>query len=532
MEGRPRCLRRMAQILPLTAEAGDRDEAQQALIETLAGLPERWILLRDRPLAGGVAALLIHPDIGIALVDVAPCDPAAAASELQDFLAQERFAEFFPGDLPIVSVSVAEGEIPLVGEHLAAAFEAAPRLSVGDADWADSVVELLLQPSDMMMTPAGPPAEPPPPRREPPEARAEAASAETPPLPLPEPEDDDTIPLRSEREPPALALPLRERQEFYGDRYFPLDQAEPRRRSWLAGTAIVAAALLLSGAGLAMWAESTADSDGTDSAAQIEVPLAPQHVATSTASSQAAGAAPPQVPPVPPAPPVTMAAKPFVPPPPITLAAKSFAPAPPRPPRPIAIDPLPQRTAAAPTPPPAAAAPAPMRPTTAAALPPPTDTAAPPPPTPAKPRPARRTARVENESKRLMERELEAGGTHTNEAVSRPPIDAQDLPPLDGPAPTPPPPQQDHAAALPPPPPQAAPAAAPGPPIPLRRAADDPSLTGSSDMPGLVSTAALSRDCHSYTADSSLSGRQIPVQGTVCRDSEGQWRVVSEVPQH
>ena len=38
------------------------------------------------------------------------------------------------------------------------------------------------------------------------------------------------------------------------------------------------------------------------------------------------------------------------------------------------------------------------------------------------------------------------------------------------------------------------------------------------------------RECRPYTANSTLAGNGIAVQGIACRDGDGQWRLVSEVP--
>jgi hypothetical protein len=84
-----------------------------------------------------------------------------------------------------------------------------------------------------------------------------------------------------------------------------------------------------------------------------------------------------------------------------------------------------------------------------------------------------------------------------------PPIDATDLPPLD----------PDHS-----PPPAVRPAAAQAPPV-------------AAASPG-TPAAPAGRECRPYTAETPLAGRGVAVQGIACRDADGAWRLVSEVPVH
>src|SRR5690348_11710195 len=154
----------MAQVFPLNVDDLSTDEAHVSLAGTLAALPDPWTLLRQRRIGGDqaepVEVVLVHPEIGVALVDEAPRDPTLSARRLRDYLEGQRFGEFFPGELPIVALSVAADEFEMLGDRLAAAFEAAPRLSVTDADWADAVVELLMVPDDLAMAPVSDEAPP------------------------------------------------------------------------------------------------------------------------------------------------------------------------------------------------------------------------------------------------------------------------------------------------------------------------------------------------------------------------------------
>src|SRR6185437_7881267 len=113
----------MAQIFPLNVDDLSADEARASLAGTLAALPDPWTLLRQRRIGGDQAepieVVLVHPEIGVALVDEAPRDPAPAARRLRDYLDGQRFGEFFAGDLPIVTLSVAAEDFDTVGEQLA-----------------------------------------------------------------------------------------------------------------------------------------------------------------------------------------------------------------------------------------------------------------------------------------------------------------------------------------------------------------------------------------------------------------------------
>jgi hypothetical protein len=139
----------MAQVFPFGSD-GAGSAASETLVWTLRTLPDPWTLLRDRRIdASGevVDLVLVHPKMGVVLIDEAPRDPAAKVAQLCDFLERQRFADFFPGTLPIVSLSVAINELPTLDEKLARAFDASSMLSIENPDWADALTELLLLPN-------------------------------------------------------------------------------------------------------------------------------------------------------------------------------------------------------------------------------------------------------------------------------------------------------------------------------------------------------------------------------------------------
>jgi hypothetical protein len=107
-----------------------------------------------------------------------------------------------------------------------------------------------------------------------------------------------------------------------------------------------------------------------------------------------------------------------------------------------------------------------------------------------------------------------------------PPVDAADLPPLDGGA-APPPRQADGDDAF-----------SPTRPLPRgpREASADPMAvplpamgggSGSTAAPAR-SPGAEGRDCRPYTSTTSLMGQERRVSGLACRLPDGRWKLVSE----
>lgn len=569
----------VAQVFPLNADGAASGEAQSRLIRALARLPEQWTLLRDRRIGDEpVDGVLIHAAIGVALVNLAPRQASTAADALGQRLEQERFAAYFPGALPLVSLAVPPEAIPEIGEHLAEAFEAAPRLDIADADWVDALIEMLLLPGDFAMAPADVSrpradlAEPefasePAMAAEPallfaaaaPESigRAqqafpesdEPAFAELEEAPRAAEADEPAEPERAAEEPlviisepipsaarsaplsrgDALAMPPRTPLPaplLMTDE--PIALARPRRHGehWLVTTAVAVGALL--GIFLLGWPQEPQEQPSTRVAEgeQLTVPLPMPPVADAGTAPQIEPASPP---PVPPGPVTMLAAKPLASPP-LLRHATAVAPLPSAPPvaaapppapatPPVAALPAPTPpplVEAAPPVPPVAAAPPLERPTETTEAPKPTttpsETASLTPPPRVKHKPPRpHAARV-----RPGEDNDEApasGNASATDASRAPPVDAADLPPL----------EKTPTAAIAPPAPTPADAAptsaATGAPIPLVPRQTPERLSGSTAPP---------RECRPYTGTSTLSGREAPVQGMACRDSDGQWHLVSE----
>src|SRR4051794_38692320 len=86
--------------------AGDRATQDPAM----AALPPGWIGLKDCSLSGladdarQVAYVLLHPRIGVALLDFTPGQLDGAAAALHHRLAAARFTAIFPGHLPVAAL--------------------------------------------------------------------------------------------------------------------------------------------------------------------------------------------------------------------------------------------------------------------------------------------------------------------------------------------------------------------------------------------------------------------------------------------
>jgi hypothetical protein len=210
------------------------------LREALAALPAPWIVLASRRSSGAdgppwVRFLVLHPEKGIALVDIESAE--AAVAPLEDFLARTGFAALRAGTLPIVPVAVGVGEVGVVAELLDAAL-ATKSGTLGNPNWCEAVVELLLGAPDLMLAqlrrapsaarraaPAEPAAQTVAPRdaipefplaermaqpprwatSEPPRRAPEPPREAPPPRRAPEPPRADASPVHSPRHEPSLS---------------------------------------------------------------------------------------------------------------------------------------------------------------------------------------------------------------------------------------------------------------------------------------------------------------------------------------
>lgn len=434
----------MALILPQTLPP-PANPAAARLEATLASLPDDWTLLPRRRIGGAdgpeIGFVLLHPEIGIALVDLLPARPDDGIEPLRDLIAADH-AIADDDVLPVVAVALKPNEIADVGDRLAAAFDAAPVCDVADPAWPRRAIDLLLDAEDAAMSPL-PPRQDQAIPREPMDADAA---------------DVCEAPFAAD-EPPLLSAPAR------------------RHVTFAAICAIVVAVIGAGGAAAYLLTEQPAD---TPVATAMSLPLpppGPPAPPVAQPAPQTAQSAPPVAPaPAPqvaqtPAPQVASTPAP-VPqaPAPITVAPRPAPQAPPPEANGLAAaSPAPRPPAVADSTPPQAPTPIPADPALASAKPAPDqETAASPPswaaakPRPAKPAPAKAPkaakparkeiataanqapARAKQEAKRVASLEPRANAYAETPADAAPPppqptaspdappLDASDLPALEG----------------------------------------------------------------------------------------------------
>jgi len=120
-----------------------------------APLPSGWICLQDCNLSGKlnrpvqIPFVLLHPEVGVALLDVGATGTATdAEAVLRQRLEAARFESIFPGYLPIVHLRIPATDINSIDTILADAFAGLPALSVPGGDAWVSVVRRALTPRD------------------------------------------------------------------------------------------------------------------------------------------------------------------------------------------------------------------------------------------------------------------------------------------------------------------------------------------------------------------------------------------------
>lgn len=148
--------------------------------------------------------VLLHPDVGMALLDVAPAVTPDAEAILRQRLAAVRFEAIFQGYLPIVYRSIRPSDVNAIDGILAEAFAALPPLTLAGGDAWVTVMQRALSPRDPSRASA--PSAPPGPRpawqarppAEPPSPPPEAAPAQDA---APEEEDTPSDPAEPEEMP-------------------------------------------------------------------------------------------------------------------------------------------------------------------------------------------------------------------------------------------------------------------------------------------------------------------------------------------
>jgi hypothetical protein len=114
------------------------------------GIPPGWIRLDHcnlSPFQGQallVPYVLLHPEIGVALIDIAPAAAAGAEAAFRDRLESARFGAIFPGQLPVVHLQLHPEELGSLGTLLPQAFATLPPLRLPGGDGWVSVVRRAL----------------------------------------------------------------------------------------------------------------------------------------------------------------------------------------------------------------------------------------------------------------------------------------------------------------------------------------------------------------------------------------------------
>lgn len=114
----------------------------------LARLDKPWMILRAREAGSsgrspGLAFIGLHPEKGIALIDVEPARPSHAVAGLRVALLRAQNVGFTVREPPIVPVVLSRGEIPNVMARIEAAFEEMPRCAIQNRDWPELAVGCL-----------------------------------------------------------------------------------------------------------------------------------------------------------------------------------------------------------------------------------------------------------------------------------------------------------------------------------------------------------------------------------------------------
>ncbi len=112
----------------------------------LATLPPPWTVFRQGgfSLFDGAAGeiygglyLALHPEKGVALVDLAPAQPGSAVPRLRTLLRQTGLAAFTADEPPIIALALTRGEMHTVAWRLAEAFSAATPCRIKNSAWTE-----------------------------------------------------------------------------------------------------------------------------------------------------------------------------------------------------------------------------------------------------------------------------------------------------------------------------------------------------------------------------------------------------------
>lgn len=228
----------MARKLP--PHAAPPDDLDAAGIEaTLARLSDAWTLIVDRRIGGDagphVAWVLLHPEIGIALLDLGRAELEPAMTAVGTLIESSDADRDALAGVPIVALPLASDDGDRIVQQLADAFADAAPCRSSDEDWVGRVIGLLLTAEDAAMAPLRAPVAEPAARPEPKvAARPSQRDWEPPPF------EAHAEPLL--REP---SLPPRIDSDIDPDEAIAprLESRSTRHLPWAAAIAFVAVAL-------------------------------------------------------------------------------------------------------------------------------------------------------------------------------------------------------------------------------------------------------------------------------------------------
>jgi hypothetical protein len=133
----------------LWGEPISEHRARMALEGVFGQLDHGWLILVDLRLDGPADAtdadyVLLHPDCGIALIDVILSRTGDPAGHLREFLENEGFFEQFPGTLPIVRLVLKPTETVSFRRRLDTAFTEDAPIAIANPDWVAAINDLLV----------------------------------------------------------------------------------------------------------------------------------------------------------------------------------------------------------------------------------------------------------------------------------------------------------------------------------------------------------------------------------------------------
>jgi hypothetical protein len=98
--------------------AGGGRERPEGAASMMVPLPPGWLCLQDCNLSGQlshpvvVPFVLMHPDVGVVLIDISPASNPEAEAILRRRLEAARFESIFPGFLPILHLRLDRADLP------------------------------------------------------------------------------------------------------------------------------------------------------------------------------------------------------------------------------------------------------------------------------------------------------------------------------------------------------------------------------------------------------------------------------------